>query len=281
VDFGIMYFPTDRGMPPDQLARLVEERGYESLWMTEHTHIPVSRRTPWPGGGHLPEFYKRIWDPFVALAAAAAVTERVRLGTGVCLVAQHEPLALAKATASLDLLSGGRFVFGVGVGWNHEEMQHHGVDPATRRAHAREHVLAVRELWTQEEASFDGEFVSFDASWSWPKPVQRPHPPIVMGGGGGPVTFRHVVEYCDGWMPLHGRGDVVGKIAELRRHAESAGRDPDSVAITVMGCPPDVAVLGRYAEAGVARCTLAVPGDPERIERMLERHAAAIGAVAG
>lgn len=273
MKFGVMYFPTDQGVFPDELAVEVEDRGYESLWVTEHTHIPVERSTPWPGGAELPEFYKRTWDPFVALSAAATVTSRLRLGTGVCLVAQHHPLSLAKSVASLDLLSAGRMLFGVGVGWNREEMAHHGVDPDHRRARAREHVLAARALWTDEEAAFDGEFVSFSPSWSWPKPVQRPHPPIILGGAGGPRTFQHVIEYCDGWMPLHGRGDVVGKIEDLRRSAEDEGRDPASIAITVMGCPPEPSVVERYTDAGVDRCTFMVPvGDRDRVDRHLARH---------
>ena len=232
MHIGALIFPTDLSIRPDRLAAELESRGFESLWVTEHTHIPTSRRTPWPGGPVLPEEYRRTLDPYVALTAAAAVTERLRLGTGITLVAQHDPIALAKTVASLDLLSGGRVLLGIGVGWNEDEMEHHGVDPARRRAVAREHVLAMRELWTQEEASFDGEYVRFSPSWSWPKPVCDPHPPIIMGGAGGPITFRHVVEYCDGWMPIHGRRNIADKLDDLRRAADDGrpghGDDPDS-----------------------------------------------------
>ncbi len=205
-------FPTDYTIGPVQLATEAERRGFASLWFPEHTHIPVGRRTPWPGGGDLPQEYSHTLDPFVALGAAAAVTERLHLGTGICLVAQHDPIVLAKEVATLDLISGGRFLFGIGVGWNEDEMEHHGVDPSRRRAVVREKVLAMKALWTQDEASFDGEFVKFEPSWSWPKPVQQPHPPILMGGAGGPVTYRHIIEYCDGWMPISGRSNVVERI---------------------------------------------------------------------
>ena len=174
MHIGAMVFPTDLSIRPDRLARELEARGYESLWVAEHTHIPAGRRTPYPAGGELPEEYRRLLDPYVALTAAAMVTERLRLGTGIALVAQHDPIVLAKAVASLDLISGGRVLFGIGVGWNEDEMEHHGVDPTQRRAVAREHVLAMRELWTQDEASFEGEYVRFSPSWSWPKPVTTP-----------------------------------------------------------------------------------------------------------
>jgi probable F420-dependent oxidoreductase len=256
---GALLFPTDRSIRPDRLAAELEARGYESLWVTEHTHIPTSRRTPWPGGPQLPEEYRRTLDPYVALTAAAGVTEQLRLATGIALVAQHDPIVLAKTVASLDLLSGGRVLFGIGVGWNEDEMEHHGVDPRRRRSIAREHILAMRELWTREEASFEGEFVRFSPSWSWPKPAQTPHPPIIMGGAGGPVTFRHVVEYCDGWMPIHGRRSIEDKLAELRAAAEAAGRDMATIELGVFGCPPDPAVIERYAELGFARCVLPVP----------------------
>ena len=216
MQIGALIFPTDLSIRPDRLAIAMEERGFESLWVTEHTHIPVGRRTPWPGGPELPEMYRRTLDPFVALTAAAAVTSTLKVGTGVCLVAQHHAITLAKSVASVDLVSDGRFLFGVGVGWNEDEMEHHGVDPKKRRATVRETVLAMRGLWTEEEFGFEGEHVRFSPSWSWPKPVQWPSPPVIMGGAGGPVTFRHIVEYCDGWMPIHGRGNVLEKLPLLR-----------------------------------------------------------------
>ena len=254
-----MLFPTDQSIQPVELAKAVEERGLHSLYFPEHTHIPVSRRTPYPGGGELPEEYRRTHDPFVALAAAAAVTERIQLGTGICLVAQRDPIVTAKAVASLDVVSGGRFVFGIGVGWNEDEMSHHGVDPGRRRAVAREHVLAMKALWTEEEASFEGEHVRFERSWSWPKPVQQPHPPILLGGAGGPVTFRHVVEYCDGFMPIGGRGVVSQRIGELHRVAADAGRDPASLVLKVFGVRPDPETLKDYEAAGVGEVIVGLP----------------------
>ncbi len=259
MHIGALLFPTDLSIRPDRLAIELEARGFESLWVTEHTHIPTSRRTPWPGGSELPEEYRRTLDPFIALAVAGSVTERLRLATGITLVAQHDPIVQAKTIASLDHLTGGRVLLGVGVGWNVDEMEHHGVDPHRRRAIAREHVLAMRELWTQDAASFDGEYVKFSPSWSWPKPVRQPHPPIIMGGAGGPVTFRHVVEYCDGWMPIHGRRGIAERVPQLRQAADQAGRDPATIELGVFGCPPDPRVIDDYAALGFARCLLTVP----------------------
>ncbi len=256
---GTLIFPTDLSIRPGQLARELEDRGYESLWVTEHTHIPTSRRTPWPGGPVLPEEYRRTLDPYVALTAAATVTERLRLGTGISLVAQHDPIVLAKTIASLDLLSAGRFILGIGVGWNEDEMEDHGVDPKRRRSIAREKVLAMRALWTEEEASFDGEYVSFPPAWSWPKPVSDPHPPILMGGAGGPLTFRHVVEYCDGWMPIHGRRSIADKLDGLRAAADEAGRDMATIELGVFGCPADPKVIDDYTALGFTRCVLGIP----------------------
>ncbi len=278
MQVAVVIFPTDQSIRPDRLAMALEERGFESLWVTEHTHIPVSRRTMWPGGAALPEEYRRTLDPFVALSVAAAVTTRLRLATGICLVAQHHPINLAKAVASLDLVSNGRFTFGIGVGWNIEEMEDHGVDPATRRGRVRESVLAMKRLWTEEEASFAGEHVRFEPSWSWPKPVQRPHPPVVMGGVGGPVTFRHIVEYCDGWMPIHGRANFLAKLPLLRTMSSDAGRDPDALDIGVFGCPPDRSVIETYAAAGVRRVALNLPSAGEEIVLpLLDRYASLIG----
>jgi probable F420-dependent oxidoreductase len=273
MDFGAMVFPTDLSIRPDRLAVELEARGFESLWVTEHTHIPVSRRTPWPGGADLPEEYRRTLDPYVGLTAAAMVTQQLRLGTGISLVAQHDPLILAKTVASLDLLSGGRVLFGIGVGWNEEEMQDHGVDPSRRRSVAREKVLAMRELWTQDEATFDGEFVHFPPTWSWPKPVSSPHPPIIMGGAGGPITFRHVVEFCDGWMPIHGRRSITDKLDDLRRAADEAGRDMTTIELGVFGCPPEPQVIDDYAALGFRRCALIVPPTGEDAAlRALDRY---------
>jgi probable F420-dependent oxidoreductase len=269
-----LIFPTDRTIRPDALARELEARGFESLWVAEHTHIPLSRRTPYPGGGDLPDMYWRTMDPFVALTAAAAATERLRVGTGICLVNQHHHINLAKQTASLDLLSDGRFLFGIGVGWNEDEMEHHGADPARRRAMARERVLAVKELWTAEAAEFHGEFVDFSPSASYPKPIQRPHPPVIMGGAGGPVTFRHVVEYCDGWMPIHGRGNPLDKLPLLHQMCDEAGRDPASIEIGIYGCPMREAEVEAYRDAGVDRIVFWLPADePDTVLSAVE-HAA-------
>jgi probable F420-dependent oxidoreductase len=265
MHIGALLFPTDRTIRTDELAPELESRGYESFWVAEHTHIPLSRRTPYPGGGELPEMYMRTMDPFVALTAAALSTTTLKIGTGICLVNQHHPINVAKQVASIDQLSGGRFLFGVGVGWNEDEMEHHGIDPSKRRAIARERILAIRTLWTEEAAQYDGEYVRFSASASYPKPVQRPHPPIVMGGGGGPVTFRHVVEYCDGWMPI-ARGNPLERLPLLREMAEAAGRDPASIEISVYGCPMRADDVERFRAAGADRVVFWLPaGEPDEV----------------
>ena len=237
--FGVMIFVTDRSIGMAELARAAEERGFDSLWVPEHTHIPTSRITPPPtGDAELPEQYRRCLDPFVALTAAAAVTSRLRVGTGICLVAQREPLATAKAVASLDLVSGGRFNFGIGFGWNRDEIEHHGIEFSKRRDVAREHVLAMQRLWADDEAAFAGDHVRFTPSWSWPKPVQQPWPPILLGGAAGPRLFSHIAEYGDGWMPIGGSG-LTRAIPELRRAVEEAGRDPSGLQVITFGSIPD------------------------------------------
>lgn len=259
---GLLIFPTDRGIQPVELAREAEARGFDSLWFPEHSHIPVSRRTPWggrEGAPPLPEEYWRTHDQFVALTAAAAVTSTLKLGTGITLVAQRDPLWLAKEVASLDVISGGRFLFGIGYGWNHEEMEAHGVDPRTRRRLVREKVLACKALWTQDEAAFDGEFVRFEPSWSWPKPVQRPHPPIVVGASPTPLHFRHIVEYADVWMPIEGRWPVDEQWAELQRVAADSGRDPATLGLGIFGARPDAERLARYRDLGAGFVTLGLP----------------------
>ena len=274
MEIGVTQFLTDTSIGPVELARALEERGFNSFFQPEHTHIPVSRRTPYPMGGELPMEYKRTHDPFVALAAMAAVTERLKLGTGVCLVAQHDPIVLAKEVASLDTISNGRFVFGIGVGWNVDEMEDHGVDPKTRRARAREHVLAMKALWSEEEASFEGEFVHVPPTWSWPKPVQRPHPPIYIGGAPGPTTFRHVAEYADGWIPIGGAG-VAANLASLRAAAEDMGRDPASIDVIVFFAQADPAKLDYYREIGVAATVVGLPSAPaDVVLPILDKYAA-------
>jgi probable F420-dependent oxidoreductase len=225
VDYGVTMFPTDYALRPDELARLLEERGFESVWFPEHTHIPVSRRTPYPGGGELPREYSHSYDPFVALTAAAAATSRLRLGTGVCLVIERDPIVTAKEVASLDFLSGGRFLFGIGGGWNAEEMADHGTDFKKRWRVLRERILAMKAIWTQEEGEFHGEFVNFDKTWSFPKPAQKPHPPVLIGGD-GPTTFDRVIEFGDGWMPI-GRPTPDGRSIEEKieaLHSRARGR---------------------------------------------------------
>jgi len=261
MDYGVVMFPTDYTIRPDELARALEERGFESVWFPEHTHIPASRRSPWPGGGALPREYWSAYDPFVALTAAAAATTRLRLGTGICLVIERDPITTAKEVATLDRISGGRFLFGIGGGWNAEEMEDHGTDFKKRWRVLRERVLAMKEIWTKEEAEFHGEFVRFDKLWSHPKPLQKPHPPIVMGGD-GPTTFDRVLEYGNGWMPiLRGNRNPVERIPELRRRAEQAGRDPKSIPVSLFFARPDKAALDGLRTARVDRAIFGLPSE--------------------
>jgi probable F420-dependent oxidoreductase len=259
MHIGLALFATDRCMDPAQLAREAEARGFHSLYLPEHTHIPVSRRTPPPTGDEtLPEEYARTLDPFVALAAASSLTERIRLGTGIALVAQHDPITLAKTVATLDHVSGGRVVLGIGYGWNREEMQSHGIDPARRRARVRETVLAMQELWSKETAEFEGEFVRFERSWQWPKPIQQPRPRVLIGGAPGPGLFAHIAEFADGWIPIGGAG-LKEALPELRRVVEAAGRDPGALHVVPMGVLPDDAKLGYYRSLGVTEAVLRLP----------------------
>ena len=259
MNFGVYMFDTEYAIPVVELARAAEDRGFESLWVPEHTHIPASRRSPWPGGPDLPREYLHTGDPFVALAAAAAATTRLRIGTGICLVVEHDPITLAKTVATLDLVSNGRFIFGIGGGWNAEEMENHGTDFPKRWAVLRERVLAMKEIWTKEAAAFQGEFVRFDPIWSYPKPVQKPHPPILLGVN-TPSARQRVVEYCDGWLPIPGRaGDLAAGIADLRQRAERAGRDPRSLTVTVYGGKPDEGAVRGYAAAGAERVVFTLP----------------------
>ena len=259
MQVGVFYFPTDYGIDIAELARALEERGFDSLFVPEHTHIPVSRRTPFPGGGELPKRYSHTHDPFVALAFAAAATKKLLVGTGVCLVPQHDPIVTAKAIASLDQLSGGRFVFGIGGGWNVDEMENHGARHATRFKLMRERVLAMKALWTEKEASFHGEMVNFDPVWSYPKPVQRPHPPILLGGETD-HTLKRVVEFCDGWFPRTRSGfEPAEAIGRLRRAAEAAGRDFATLSTTVFGAPPKPDVLEGYERAGIDGALFGIP----------------------
>ncbi len=285
MQLGVMIFPTDTTLQPIELGPAVEERGFESLWFAEHSHIPVSRKTPWggrEGAPPLPAHYWRTHDQIVALTAAAAVTTRLKLATGISLVAQRDPLWLAKEIASLDMISGGRVLFGVGYGWNKEEMANHGLRYTERRAVLRENILAMKELWTKEEAEFHGSYVDFEPSWAWPKPVQKPHPPIILGADAGPKTMRHIIEFCDGWMPIAGRHSFRDRIAALRRMAEEAGRHPDSIELSLFQAPADAGALEALAESGAARAVIGLPqGSPGQVIEALDALAPLVDAVSG
>jgi len=269
---GAFYFPADYGINMAELAKALEDRGFDSLFVPEHTHIPASRKSPFPGGGELPKRYSHTHDPFVALSFAAAATKKLKLGTGILLVPQHEPIVTAKAIASLDQLSGGRFILGIGGGWNVEEMENHGARYQTRFKQMREHVLAMKELWTKDEASYNGEFVKFDRVWSWPKPAQKPHVPVILGGETD-HTLRRVIEYCDGWFPRpRGGFDVVKGVAHLNQMAKKAGRDPKTITTIVFGAANDAKALESYDKAGIQSALLAIPDESrDEILRYLDK----------
>jgi probable F420-dependent oxidoreductase len=274
MKYGIFMFPTDYAIRPDDLARAAEERGFESLFVSEHTHIPASRRSPWPGGPNLPREYWHTLDPFVALGAAAAVTTRLKLGTGICLVIERDPITLAKEVASLDHLSRGRVLFGVGGGWNAEEMEDHGTDFASRWKLLRERIAAMKEIWTKEEAEYHGKFVNFDRIWSYPKPVQKPHPPILMGGG-GPHARQRAADFDGHWMPIVGRDPIEDGIADLRARAERAGRHRDAVTVSLFGARPDEAKLAAWRDLGVARAIFGLPpAGGDQVLPLLDQYAA-------
>lgn len=259
MQIGAFYFPTDYGIDVRELAKAMEDRGFESLFFPEHTHIPVSRRSPFPAGGDLPKRYAHTHDPFVACTAAAAATERLKVGTGICLVPQRDPIVTAKAIASVDYFSNGRFMFGIGGGWNVEEMESHGATYKTRFAIMRENILAMKALWTEEEASFSGKHVQFEPSWSWPKPTQKPHPPILLGGESD-YTLKRVVEYCDGWYPRPWKDfDPADAMSRLKRFADEAGRDMSTLSITTFRTKADAQTLAEYADAGITRALLEIP----------------------
>ena len=279
MKLGVFQFSTDYAMPIGDLAREVEDRGFESLWIPEHTHIPTSRKTPFPGGTGLPQEYKHTLDPFVALSHAAACTSKLRLGTGICLVIQRDTITLAKEVASLDLLSQGRFELGIGGGWNQDEMENHGTEYKTRFSKMGEQVLAMKELWTKEEAEFHGEHVDFDPVWSWPKPVQDPHPPVLLGGESR-YTLQRVVDYCEGWFPRGRNEEAVFKgLKVLDELAAEAGRDRGTISVSLFAAAADPETLERYEEAGVDRCIFWLP--PERADEVLprlDRYARLLGA---
>lgn len=255
MKYGVCMFPTDYAMHPAELGPALEERDFESLWVAEHTHIPCSRKSPWPGGAELPKMYYDCFAPLLALTAAGATTKKLKLGTGIQLVAQHDPITLAKEIATLDQMTGGRFLFGVGGGWNEEELANHYDFPFKRRWKVmRERIEAMKAIWANEKAEYHGEFVDFDEIFSWPKPVQRPHPPIHVGGA-APWGIKRALRYGDGWIPLSGRGDSdpVSDMKQFRQMAEEAGRDPDTMEVSLYLAPTDPDELKRLRDAGYAR----------------------------
>jgi probable F420-dependent oxidoreductase len=281
MELGLMIFPTDQTIDPVELGRAAEDLGFDSLWFPEHSHIPTSRETPWggrEGAPDLPDFYWRTYDQFVALGAVAATTERIKLGTGICLIAQRDPIWTAKEVASVDRLSGGRFQFGIGYGWNVEEMEDHGRPFKSRRARLRENVLAMKELWTRDEAAYQGDQVSLSPSWAWPKPTQRPHPPVIMGGAAGPKTAAHIAEFCDGWMPIGGRYALDQGWAEVVKACEAIDRDPATVRLSVFGAQPEPEKLDGLEGKGVVEAVLGLPQGPrDEVLAHLEKLAPLVG----
>lgn len=277
MELGVLAFPLDGGMRPDDLAVAVEERGFGSIFFPEHSHLPLASDN-WPGGPDIPDGYARTMDLFVSMTAAVLATDHLTVGSGICLVPQHHPAWLAKQVATLDVLSGGRIVLGIGFGWNPAELADHGVVYNRRRDVTREHVLAMKRLWTEEIASFEGEHVTISPSRVWPKPVQSPHPRIIIGAGAGPKLYAAVAEYADGWGPLRGRDEIDEHLEPLRRTVAAAGRDPDDLDITVFGAPTDPVGLAELAERGVTRAVFAAPpGGPDEILPHLDRCAAFVG----
>jgi len=258
MDFGGSMFLTDYSMTAAEFAQALEARGFESVWAPEHSHIPTSRRTPFPGGGDLPKQYYDVMDPFVTLTAAAMATKHLKIGTGVCLVNQRDTIQTAKLVASIDQVSGGRFLFGIGIGWNAEEMEDHGTVFGTRAKLVRERIEAMKEIWTKPKAEYHGELVNFPEMMTWPKPVQRPHPPVIVGGA-FPQSARRAVRYGDGWVPQAGRGDIFVAIAKYRDMLIAAGRNEASCPITLFGCSDDADTLKRYRDNGVARACVSLP----------------------
>jgi probable F420-dependent oxidoreductase len=273
MDYGLTIFPTDYSIAPAELAIAAEARGFESIWFPEHSHIPAKRESPWPGGPELPKMYYDVMEPFVALAAAAAVTKTLKLATGICLVVQRDPIQLAKNVATLDRVANGRFLFGIGAGWNAEEMRNHGTDYKKRMSLMRERVLAMKEIWAKSKAEFHGKHVDFEPIMTWPKPVQKPHPPIHVGGG-FPAGAKRAVEYGDGWMPIFGRNEILEKLPELRRMLAEAGRDPAAFEVSIFGMGPIPDVLAQARDAGIARVVFGLPPEPaEKVLPLLDRYA--------
>jgi probable F420-dependent oxidoreductase len=271
MQFGAAIFFTEYSIGPIELARALEERGFDSLWAPEHSHIPVSRKTPYPGGGELPKEYYDVMDPFVTLSAAASVTKKLKVATGVCLLQQRDVIQTAKLVASLDQVSGGRFLFGIGCGWNREEMEDHGTDFATRFLRVRESIEAMKEIWTKDEAEYHGEIVKFDPFFAWPKPVQKPHPPILVGGG-FPQGARRAIRYGNGWLPITGAGELAKLMPQYQAMLNEAGRNAADVPITAWSAKLDADAIKRFAELGVARLVTPLPpAGPEKILPILDR----------
>ncbi|MEE2775994.1 MAG: LLM class F420-dependent oxidoreductase [Acidobacteriota bacterium] len=279
MDIGLSIFATDYAIRIDELAREAEARGFESLWVPEHTHIPTSRATPFPGGTDLPKQYWHTHDPFVSLMAAAAATERLKVGTGICLLIERDTITLAKEVASLDFLSNGRFLFGIGGGWNREEMENHGTDHPSRFRRLEEQVAALKTIWTEEEPEYHGEHVDFDPIWSWPKPAQDPHPPVFLGGGTR-YTRQRVVDFCEGWLPIGFAAEPVLKgLADLEARAAEAGRDRSTINVSVFGVRGGPEDVKRFADAGIDRSILSLPSaSRDEVLPLLDTYAALVGA---
>ena len=275
MQIGLFLFCTDYSMPIDRLAVAAEQRGFDSIWLPEHTHIPASRGTPYPGGGELPREYSHTLDPFVALGIAAGVTKNLKLATGICLAIEHQVLTLAKTVATLDHISNGRVLLGLGAGWNREEMENHGTRYKSRFRKLEEQMAALREIWTSDEATFHGEFENFDAVWSWPKPIQKPHVPMILGGETD-YTLKRIVRLADGWLPRAMNPERVLKgIGKLESFAADAGRKMDSISISVFAPPPKGEVIARFRDTPVERVILMVPPRDEAATlSRLDRYAA-------
>lgn len=278
MEIGLICLPTDRSAPVADLAVAAEERGFSSLFQGDHTHIPSRRTTPFLAGGELPDEYSRLVDPIVGLATAAARTTTIKLGTCIFLVAQRDPISTAKQVASLDHVSNGRFVFGIGYGWNVEEASDHGIEWSTRRSRTREYIAAMRALWTQDKATFHGRFVDFDDAWMWPKPVARPSPPVILGAGATPAVYEEIVDWADGWLTVPALGHRTEDVVNLRHLAEDRGRDPSTLSIIVDGLSTNSADIEPWADLGVDAVLVAVPSAPlDTVLRVLD---AAHGSIA-
>jgi probable F420-dependent oxidoreductase len=281
MEFGVAIFPTAEAMAPADLGVALEDRGFESLWVAEHTHIPASRRSPWPGGPELPQMYYETMDPFIWLTAAAAATTDLKIGTGICLVVERDPIVTAKEVASIDQLSHGRFLFGIGGGWNAEEMENHGTEFAGRWKLVRERIEAMKAIWANDPAEYHGEVVDFDPIFSKPKPWQTPHPPIHVGGA-APWGPRRAARYGNGWMPIYGRGSMIDELDLLAAECEKHDRDPAEIALSLYNAPADLDVAQRHAEAGIDRFVFGLPpAGADTVLPLLDRLSTIITAVNG